>query len=157
MSAALVATALGGVAIPAGSPLLLLLGAANHDPNAFEHPELFDLHRTDANGHLSFGWGKHYCLGAPLAKLEVAVVLEMLAGRLPKARPEADATLSGTDSFEGLADCPPPLRECVRRATALDPGERYVSARDMREALLPMAERSAPPRGGGGSRRGSCG
>ena len=88
-----VATELGGVAIPAGSPLLLLLGAANHDSNAFDHPELFDLHRTDANGHLSFGWGKHYCLGAPLAKLEVAVVLEMLAERAPRLRLVADQTL----------------------------------------------------------------
>lgn len=83
---ATVATEIGGVAIPAGAAVVLLLGAANHDPRVFADPDRFDLHRTDAHRHLSFGWGKHYCLGAPLAKLEVAVVLETLLDRAPGLR-----------------------------------------------------------------------
>lgn len=78
--------ALGDVTIPAGSRLLLLLGAANHDPARFTEPERFDPARPNAADALSFGWGKHYCLGATLAKLEVAVVLEELAARRPSLR-----------------------------------------------------------------------
>jgi cytochrome P450 len=73
----------GGVEIPAGSKLLLVLGSANHDPEVFANSEAFDITRTDANRHLSFGFGKHYCLGATLAKLEVAVVLRELTERFP--------------------------------------------------------------------------
>lgn len=77
---------LGDATIPAGSRLLLLLGAANHDPARFTEPERFDPARPNAGDALSFGWGKHYCLGATLAKLEVAVVLEELAARRPSMR-----------------------------------------------------------------------
>ncbi|MEZ5233239.1 MAG: cytochrome P450 [Acidimicrobiales bacterium] len=73
----------GDVTIPAGSKVLLLLGAANHDPARFEAPGRFDPTRDNAADALSFGWGKHYCLGAVLAKLEVKVVLEELAARRP--------------------------------------------------------------------------
>jgi cytochrome P450 len=79
-------TTVGGVELPAGAKLLLLLGSANRDPDAFEHPDEFDVHRTDASRHLSFGFGRHYCLGATLAKLEVQVVLEELTTRLPTLR-----------------------------------------------------------------------
>jgi cytochrome P450 len=81
-----VATTLGGIELPAGAKLLLLLGSANRDPDVFERPEEFDLHREDAARHLSFGFGRHYCLGATLAKLEVQVVLEELTTRLPTLR-----------------------------------------------------------------------
>jgi cytochrome P450 len=96
-------TELGGVAIPQGAPLLLALGSANRDPEVFADPERFDLHRDDANRHLSFGWGKHYCLGAPLAKLEVATVLGTLCARLPSLRLVADQQLTfhPNTSFRG--------------------------------------------------------
>jgi cytochrome P450 len=79
-------TNLGGVDVPAGSTVLLLLGSANHDETVFLDPERFDIHRDDGARYLSFGFGKHYCLGATLAKLEVAIVLEELAVRLPTLR-----------------------------------------------------------------------
>ncbi len=79
-------TTLGGVELPVGAKLLLLLGSANRDPEVFDDPERFDLHRADANRHLSFGFGRHYCLGATLAKLEVQVVLEELTTRFPTLR-----------------------------------------------------------------------
>lgn len=79
-------TTVGGVDVPAGAKILLLLGSANRDETVFEEPERFDVHRRDGTRHLSFGFGKHYCLGATLAKLEVGVVLEELATRLPDLR-----------------------------------------------------------------------
>jgi cytochrome P450 len=77
---------IGGVPVPAGANLLLLLGSANRDPAVFADPERFDIHRPNAREHLSLGQGAHYCLGAPLARLEVRVVLEELSARLPSLR-----------------------------------------------------------------------
>ena len=76
-------TTLGDVTLPAGAKLLLLLGAANHDPARFEHPDAFDADRPNAADALSFGRGKHYCLGVTLAKSEAAIVLEELLARRP--------------------------------------------------------------------------
>jgi cytochrome P450 len=80
------AVEIGGVPVPAGANLLLLLGSANRDPAVFENPEQFDIHRQNAEDHLSLGHGVHYCLGAPLARLEARVVLEELSARLPSLR-----------------------------------------------------------------------
>jgi len=72
------------VAIERGSLVLASLGAGNHDPNVFEHPHLLDFSRKNANRHLSFSAGVHYCLGASLAKLEAEVVLTTLAKSFDK-------------------------------------------------------------------------
>jgi cytochrome P450 len=80
------AVEVGGVALPAGADLLLLLGSANRDPGVFEHPELFDIHRANAREHLAFGRGSHLCLGAPLARLEARIVLEEFTARFPSLR-----------------------------------------------------------------------
>jgi len=80
------ATTVAGVAIPAAAQVLLLLGAANHDPRVFPDPDVFALDRADANRHLSFGHGIHHCLGASLARMEARVALEVLTGRLPDLR-----------------------------------------------------------------------
>ncbi|MFJ1705061.1 cytochrome P450 [Kitasatospora sp. NPDC088346] len=71
-----------GVTVPAGETVLLALGAANRDPERFDRPDRLDLHRTD-NAHLALGQGVHYCLGAPLARMETAIALETLLRRLP--------------------------------------------------------------------------
>jgi cytochrome P450 len=80
------AVEIGGVPVPADANVLLLLGSANRDPAVFEDPDRFDIHRRNAKEHLSFGYGTHYCLGAPLARLETLVVLEELSARLPSLR-----------------------------------------------------------------------
>jgi cytochrome P450 len=71
-----------GVPIPRGGEVALLFGSANRDPAAFERPDELDLAR-DPNAYLSFGAGIHYCLGAPLAKLELGIAFETLLRRLP--------------------------------------------------------------------------
>ncbi|GAC1536194.1 MAG: cytochrome P450 [Candidatus Velthaea sp.] len=80
------AASIGGVDVPAGAKLLLLLAAANHDPARFPDPERFDIRRPEAGKHLAFGKGIHYCLGAALARLQVAIVLELLGTRFPGLR-----------------------------------------------------------------------
>ncbi|MFM8601618.1 MAG: cytochrome P450 [Actinomycetota bacterium] len=75
-------TELGGVALPAGSLVLLLWGAANRDPAHFSEPDAFRLDRPGVKGHLAFGRGLHFCLGAPLARLEAATVLRLLLDRV---------------------------------------------------------------------------
>jgi cytochrome P450 len=79
-------TTLGGVDIEAGAKLVLLLGSANRDEAVFDDPDTFNLDRANVTRHLSFGFGKHYCLGATLAKLEVTVVLEEMTRRFPDLR-----------------------------------------------------------------------
>lgn len=74
-------TTLGGIALPANSHLLLLWGAANRDPTHFEAPHDFRLDRGGARGHVTFGKGAHFCIGAALARLEAQIVLRMLLER----------------------------------------------------------------------------
>jgi len=72
-----------GVSIPRGSEVALVFGSANHDPEAFAEPGRLDLSRVD-NPHLSFGVGIHFCLGAPLARLELEISFGTLLRRAPK-------------------------------------------------------------------------
>jgi cytochrome P450 len=81
-----VSVELSGVPIPADSDILVSIGAANRDPDVFAEPDTFDIHRANANEHLSFGSGPHLCLGASLARLEARVVLEELSAALPGLR-----------------------------------------------------------------------
>jgi cytochrome P450 len=74
-----------GTGIPEGHLAVLLLGAANRDPDRFPQPGRFDVDRQD-NRPLSFGGGIHYCLGAPLSRMEATIVLPELVRRFPKLR-----------------------------------------------------------------------
>lgn len=76
---------LGGTVIPAGDAVVAATAAANRDPRVFAHPDRIDLAR-DPNPHLAFGRGPHFCLGAPLARLELRAALTVLACALPGLR-----------------------------------------------------------------------
>jgi cytochrome P450 len=71
-----------GVVVPRGSELALLFGSANHDPDVFEHPDELDVSR-EHNPHMSFGAGIHFCLGAPLARVELQTSFGTLVRRFP--------------------------------------------------------------------------
>jgi cytochrome P450 len=73
---------LDGVAIPEGTTVLAAIGAGNRDPRTFLDPDVFDIGRRP-NDHLTFGGGVHVCIGAPVARLEVRIVLETLVRRFP--------------------------------------------------------------------------
>src|SRR5918994_342450 len=75
-----------GVEIPRGETIMVGLSSANHDPERFTHPEIFDITREDANRHIAFGKGIHVCLGAPLARMEGDIALTTLLARYPDLR-----------------------------------------------------------------------
>lgn len=87
-------TELHGQQIPEGSRVLLVIAAANHDPQQFPEPETVDLCRANADKHLAFGHGVHLCVGAGLARLELKVFIEQLVARLP------DMVLDQPQTFE---------------------------------------------------------
>lgn len=82
--------------LPAGADVTLLLGSANRDPSVFDEPDRFDVARNP-RGHLAFGFGVHFCLGASLARLEAKVAMEALIPQLPEA--EAPASPEFIDSY----------------------------------------------------------
>jgi cytochrome P450 len=75
----------GGVTVPADQMLLCWVAAANRDERVFSDPDTFDPLRAE-NPHLAFGRGIHFCIGAPLARLEGRVALDILLDRYPKLR-----------------------------------------------------------------------
>ena len=79
-------TRIAGVEVPAGTTVLLNFASANRQDDIWDEPDDFDIRRPNANQHISFGKGVHYCLGAKLAKLETQTVTEVLAQRLPSLR-----------------------------------------------------------------------
>lgn len=85
-----VATArIGGVEIPAGETVVVALGSANRDEQRFAEPDRVDITRS-VNGHLAFGHGIHYCLGAPLARLEAGIAFDLLLSAFPEMRLAVD-------------------------------------------------------------------
>lgn len=77
---------IGGVDLPAGTTVMLLLAAANRDPRRFEDPTTFDVHRGNARQHISFGRGPHTCPGSPLARTEASVSIGRLLDRTSTIR-----------------------------------------------------------------------
>jgi cytochrome P450 len=77
---------IGGASIPGGETVQCMLGSANRDPTHFDDPDRYLLARRNSGDHLSFGSGRHFCLGAALARVEVQVVLEALLERFPSMR-----------------------------------------------------------------------
>ena len=96
---------LGGQEIAKGSMVMLLLGSANRDEGRFENADRFDIDR-DTNGHVAFGFGNHFCLGASLARLEGRIALETLIDRLPDYEITAPVEVHGSFLIRGPAALP---------------------------------------------------
>lgn len=102
---------LGGVELPEGAQLLLMLMGSGSDPEVFSAPERMCPQRANVRQHLAFGVGRHRCPGASLARTEAAVALRQAARRLPRVRPTADEDVP----MLGLLSFRAPLRVAVER------------------------------------------
>ena len=96
---------LHGRVVPAGSRVMMLLGAAHRDPRVFEDPDTFDVFRRPQR-HLGFGDGVHRCVGAPLARLEGRVALEVIFERVPRFRLAGEVERLRISTERGLARLP---------------------------------------------------
>jgi cytochrome P450 len=93
--------ALGGVSVEAGERVAVLIGAANRDPTVFAGPDRLDV-RRDPNPHLAFGAGVHFCLGAPLARMELVEALSALRAAYPTMELAEEPVRRGTFVLRGL-------------------------------------------------------
>jgi cytochrome P450 len=93
---------IGGIRVPKGDIMMLLLAAAHRDPKVAERPDEFDPTRSSIR-HLAFGHGAHFCLGAPLARMEAAVALSAVTKRFPDARLADDPVYKPHVTLRGMA------------------------------------------------------
>ncbi len=94
---------IAGIEVAAGDVMMLLLAAAQRDPAEFDRPDIFDPDRGTLR-HLGFGRGAHYCLGAPLARLEAGVALSALTTRFPNARLDSEPHYKTNVTLRGLSN-----------------------------------------------------
>ena len=113
---------IGDAVIPQGATVLILLSSANRDPEKFAEAERFDVTRRDARKHLTFGKGIHFCQGAPLARMEVRVVFELLRELAPGMRLVPDQTF-----------------EFIRNVVMRGPRSLWVEFAGDRAGLVPAA------------------
>jgi cytochrome P450 len=92
---------IGGATIPAGAQVIINLASANRDTAHYSEPDTLDIDRADSR-HLAFGHGIHFCLGAPLARMEAQLALASLLQRFPKLRPAVPLDQLHWDHGDGL-------------------------------------------------------
>ena len=97
-----------GIDIPVDSKVLMMFGSANRDPEAWDRPDEFDVTRdlTTLKRHAAFGVGIHYCLGAPLSRMEGAIALEAVLDHLPRIRPNGTPTHVKAQVLKGFETLP---------------------------------------------------
>ncbi len=98
-------TEIGGVVVKEGQKIAALIGSANRDESVFDHPERFDITR-DPNPHIGFGAGIHFCIGAPLARMEMSIALPALMKRFPGITLSGQPKSRGTFVLRGWASAP---------------------------------------------------
>ena len=126
-----------GQAVPAGSAILLLVGAANHDERAFPDPDRFDIRRDRRTAHIAFGYGIHSCIGNVLARLEGRVVFEELLKRIPEWEVDMEnASLLSTSTVRGWDKLP----ACVSAA-----GAQKIKNKAAMQAEAANVRPGAPP------------
>jgi cytochrome P450 len=99
---------LGGTEIPANAFALMIVAAANRDPAQFKDPEKFDIARAP-NDHVAFGEGIHFCIGAPLARMEARIAFEAMLARFPRLGlkdPAIKPRYKGSYFLRGLESLP---------------------------------------------------
>ena len=103
-------TSVAGIEVPKDAIVSTILAGANRDPRVFEHPERFDVARENAKDHVSFSGGRHYCLGASLARMEGEVGLRVISERFPDMRLLPGARRRPTRILRGYETLPARLR-----------------------------------------------
>ncbi|MFM1953394.1 MAG: hypothetical protein RL187_603, partial [Actinomycetota bacterium] len=98
-------TDIGGVTIREGQKIAALLGSANRDEAIFESPERFDITRNP-NPHIGFGAGIHFCIGAPLARMEMSIAVPALLTRFPSIALSGEPVSRGTFVLRGWSEVP---------------------------------------------------
>ncbi len=109
---------IGGRVIAAGRPVIVFIGGANRDPEAFEQPGEFRIDRPDAGRHLSFSLGIHHCLGAALARLEGRIAIEELTRRYPALGLAAPPTRRSLLVLRGFESVPVRARQAAAPSAA---------------------------------------
>jgi cytochrome P450/ferredoxin-NADP reductase len=136
----------GGIAIPKGDKILLVMGSANHDERHFDHPDVLDFYRENTTDHLSFGYGAHQCMGKNLARMEMRIFLEELCRRLPHMElvPDQQFAYLPNVSFRGpehlLVRWDPKLNPERRNPAVRDQGRRFDIGPPSTKALLRAME-----------------
>lgn len=96
---------IGNVQVPKGETMILLLAAAHRDPHANDRPDEFDPDRT-AIRHLGFGYGAHFCIGAPLVRMEARIALSAVTARFPDARLAGEPRYKPNITLRGMLSLP---------------------------------------------------
>lgn len=99
-------TELEGQRVRRGQWVLTMIGAAGRDPEVYERPDVFDIHRETGVEHLAFSSGIHYCVGQPLARMEATIAMQVLAERMPRLRVAGAVRRRRTSTIRGVGRLP---------------------------------------------------